>query len=194
MTIKHKLEQLLITDDTVVDVMCAVPRDQFVAEDLKALTYSDVSLPIGQGRKMLLPAQEASILQQMHFKVTDKVLVLGTGNGYLTALIAKQCLQVYSVDTIDELTQQAKERCATFGIDNVGFETGDYIEVAKKHLPYDAIVCTVSDGLSEEVLLELAEGDIRLFVIESRHGLSYGKLVTKSGSVIKQLDLFQIDA
>jgi protein-L-isoaspartate(D-aspartate) O-methyltransferase len=103
-----------------------------------------MEIPLGHGEKMLQPKLEARMLQELELKETDRILEIGTGSGYMTALLARLGGHVYSVEIVPEFTSSAAQRLKSAGIQNVTLETGDGARGWDRHAPYDAIVLTGS--------------------------------------------------
>jgi protein-L-isoaspartate(D-aspartate) O-methyltransferase len=103
-----------------------------------------MEIPLGHGEKMLAPKMEARLLQELQLLPADKILEVGTGSGYMTALLASLGSHVYSVDIIAEFTRAAGAKLAVHGIANVTLETGDAARGWNRHGPYDAIILTGS--------------------------------------------------
>ena len=108
--IEQQIRTWEVLDPVVLAVLDEVPRENFVAESQKGLAFADIELPIGDGHTMLSPKLEGRILQAVAVKKTDKVLVVGTGSGYLTALLATLAKHVHSVDIHPDLSAVAALR------------------------------------------------------------------------------------
>jgi len=133
-----------VLDSRVLAAMTAIPREHFVDTDMTRLAYADTQLPIGFGQVMLSPIQEGRFLQALNLQSDETVMELGTGSGYFTALLSQLAGQVISVDYFAELSEQAAQRLAQQGIDNVSLQVGDASK--KWSLPdrIDAIVITAA--------------------------------------------------
>lgn len=154
-----------VLDETVLDLLFEVKREHFIPAKWRELAFVDMETPIKQGVTSLPPKVEARIAQELHIQANDKILEVGTGCGYLTALLAKLGRHVYSVDIDAELTALARENLVREGIENVTLETGDAAQGWSGHAPYDVIVLTGSLPVLPEVFAkQLATGG-RLFAI-----------------------------
>ena len=131
-----------VLDQRVLDVLSEVPREHFLEEQHKGLAYSDFQLPIGHGQHMLKPTLDGRLLQALLLKLTDSVLEIGTGSGYLTACLARLSAQVDSIEIIPELAESAKARLNDKGVANVNVYQQDAAEVWDARDGYDAIVFT----------------------------------------------------
>lgn len=127
-----------VLDPKVLDLFMETPRHNFVNESQAALAYSDIELGIGEGQTMLFPKVEGKILQAADIQGDEKVLEIGTGSGYLTALIAKLADKVVTVEILPEL--QAKAKTNLEGFDNIQFETGDAAQDWHDGALYDVII------------------------------------------------------
>lgn len=142
--IEQQIRTWEVLDPVVLALLDEVPREHFVAQSQLGLAYADVELPIGYGQTMLFPKLEARILQALSVKKTDKVLLVGTGSGYLTALLAKLAQHVHAIEIIPELSAQAQLRLNKANIHNVTLHVGDGVNGLPEGAPYDVIVFTGS--------------------------------------------------
>lgn len=138
--IEQQIRTWEVLDPVVLDVLDRVPREHFVAESQKGLAFADIELPIGHGQSMLSPKLEGRILQAVHVKKTDKVLLVGTGSGYLAALLATLAKHVDAVEIEPELSAVAQKRLAQQNIHNVNLHVGDAVNGFAAGAPYDVIV------------------------------------------------------
>ncbi len=133
-----------VLDPKVLDLMQAMPREAFVPANYKGLAYADIEVPLGNGEVMLAPKIVGRMLQAVDIDNHDIALEVGTGSGYLTALLAKGCRKVFSVDIDPAMTDLAKRNLEAQRIDNVVLETGDAAQGWNAHAPYDIIIITGS--------------------------------------------------
>jgi protein-L-isoaspartate(D-aspartate) O-methyltransferase len=133
-----------VLDQAVLDTLFAVKREEYVPPQYRSLAFVDMEIPLGHGEVMLAPKLEARMLQELTLKPTDRVLEVGTGSGYMTALLAHRAGHVYSVELHADFSAAAGARLATHGVRNVTLEVGDAARGWSKHAPYDAIVLTGS--------------------------------------------------
>ena len=163
--IEQQIRTWEVLDANVLQLFNRIPREDFVPLQYRGLAFADIEIPLGHGQTMLSPKIEGRMLQALEIKKTDKVLEIGTGSGYLTALLATLAAQVFSVEIIPELSQQARIRLAQHDIHNVTLETGDAVQGWPAHAPYDVIVYTGSMPLlPQAVTQQLAIGG-RLFAV-----------------------------
>src|SRR5690349_10096613 len=133
-----------VLDQRVLDTILAVKRELFTPAQYASLAFVDMEIPLGHGELMLSPKLEARMLQELTLKPTDRVLEVGTGSGYMTALLAALSAHVYSVDLHEDFTRAAVTRLQGLGIENVTLETADAHAGWSRHAPYDAILLTGS--------------------------------------------------
>jgi protein-L-isoaspartate(D-aspartate) O-methyltransferase len=163
--VEQQIRPWEVLDPKVLDLLHQVPREDCVPVQYRGLAYADLEIPLGHGQYMLSPKLEARMLQSLELKATDKVLEIGTGSGYMTALLAKLASHVYSVELVPELSAAAAHRLHQHGITNVTLDIGDAACGWERHAPYDVIVYTGSlPVLPDNVKAELAVGG-RLFAV-----------------------------
>src|SRR5919202_7126841 len=133
-----------VLDQDVLDLLYVVPREEFVPQQHRALAFSDMQLPLVQGERMWEPKLEARVLQELDVRKTDRVLEVGTGSGYLTALLAHRAAHVYSVEINERLAAFGRANLERHGTDNVTLEIGDAARGWPKNAPYHVIVLTGS--------------------------------------------------
>lgn len=163
--IEQQIRTWEVLDTRVLDLLKQVPREEFVPPQYAGLAFADLEIPLGHGQTMLSPKMEARIVQALQLKPSDRVLEIGTGSGYLTALLASVAQHVYSVETIEALSREAQQRLASHGIANVTLEIGNAVQGWPAHAPYDVIVYTGSLPVApDSVQHSLAVGG-RMFVV-----------------------------
>jgi protein-L-isoaspartate(D-aspartate) O-methyltransferase len=142
--VEQQIRPWEVLDQEVLDLLFAVRREEFVPAQYRSLAFVDTEIPLGHGEKMLAPKIEARMVQALAVKPGDRVLEVGTGSGYMTALLAKRGAHVYSVEIIPEFSAQAAAKLEAYGITNVTLEVGDAARGWDRHAPYDVIVLTGS--------------------------------------------------
>lgn len=133
-----------VLDQRVLDVLAEVPRDAFVDAQHKGVAYSDFPLPIGHGQHMLKPTVEGRLLQALLLEVTDSVLEIGTGSGFMTACLARLSAKVESIELIPALAESAQARLAERGVSNATVTQQDAADTWDAKDGYDAIAFTGS--------------------------------------------------
>ncbi len=183
-----------VFDTRVLDLLEHMPREAFVPEDCPRLAYADMCLPLGRGQVMMPPKMEARLLQELEIEPKDKILEVGTGSGWMTALLAHLGGHVHSVEIIPEFKLRAEERLAAHGVRNVTLEVGDAARGWEWHAPYDVICITGSlPVLPDAFPKSLAPGG-RLLAIVGRSPAMEAKLIRRlDGDNWSELPLFETD-
>jgi protein-L-isoaspartate(D-aspartate) O-methyltransferase len=133
-----------VSDPRVLDAMRRVPRHEFVPEPYRAQAYEDHPLPIGDGQTISQPYIVAIMLEALQFRPTDMVLEVGTGSGYVTALLAELAAQVFSVERHASLAESARNLLAALGYANIRVFTGDGAIGLPAFAPFDAILVSAA--------------------------------------------------
>ena len=131
-----------ISDERVLAAMEAVPREKFVPKALVSRAYENVALSIGQSQTISQPYMVASMTEALQLSGDERVLEVGTGSGYQTAVLSRLCHEVVSIERLPALAQSAAMRLADLGYENVELHTGDGTLGWKPSAPYDAILVT----------------------------------------------------
>jgi protein-L-isoaspartate(D-aspartate) O-methyltransferase len=148
-----------ISDPRVLDAMLRVPRHEFVPEAYRAQAYEDHPLPIGDGQTISQPYIVAVMLEALQLTPDDKVLEVGTGSGYVTALLAEIAAQVFSVERHPSLAESARKVLAAHGYTNVCIFTGDGALGLPACAPFDAIlVSAAAQRVPPALLSQLRDG------------------------------------
>ncbi len=176
----------------VIEVFEQINRRNFVPPEYKELAYADCELDIGNNFKMNSPKLDARILQAVDLKNTDKVLEIGTGTGFLTALLSKLCDTVYSIEINKTLYSEAQQNLRKEKISNVELVCGDGIQGYVEKSPFDVIVVSASSPRRMNALeSQLADGGRMLFFLNI-NGISVAKLITRySKNNWQSEDLFE---
>jgi protein-L-isoaspartate(D-aspartate) O-methyltransferase len=148
--IEQQIRPWNVLDQDVLDLLMVVKREQFVPAACKNLAFADTEIPLPGGEAMLTPKLEARIVQEVALKKHESVLEIGTGSGYMAALLAYKGRHVTTVEILPELKAFAETNLINAGVGNVTVELGDGAEGWASGAPYDVIV--ISGGL--EVLPE----------------------------------------
>jgi protein-L-isoaspartate(D-aspartate) O-methyltransferase len=157
--VEEQLRGREIHDARVLDAMSTIPRHLFVPTDRAAQAYSDQPLAIGEDQTISQPYMVAVMSEALELTGSERVLEIGTGSGYQTAVLARLAREVFSVEMHASLAAAAGERLAQLGFSNVVIVTGDGSEGLAAHAPYDAIVVTAAAPRVPPPLVEqLAEG------------------------------------
>jgi protein-L-isoaspartate(D-aspartate) O-methyltransferase len=148
-----------VSDPRVLDAFRSIPRELFVPQNLRASAYDDTPLPLTRGQTISQPFIVALMTKLLRLRGDEKVLEIGTGSGYQTAILAKLAKTVYSAEVEPELAAGAAERLQELGITNVILGTGNGVELFREHAPFDAILSAAApELLPEELVDQLADG------------------------------------
>lgn len=181
-------EQLLprnIYDQVVLDAMLAVPRHIFVEDALQAQAYGDFPLPIGEGQTISQPFIVALMTQMLELKGHEKVLEIGTGCGYQTAVLSKICDQIYSVERIKKLLARARINLDKVKCFNAICKIDDGTMGWPENSPYDAIIVTAGGPEVPAALVkQLADPGIMVIPVGDRISQRLTKVSKMNGQVI----------
>ncbi len=133
-----------VKDERVIAAMRQIPRHLFVPPDVVDYAYNDEPVPIGEGQTISQPYIVAYMTEMLNLKEEDKVLEIGTGSGYQTAILASIAKEIYTVEIIASLSSKAQELLAQLGYRNIYFKIGDGTFGWEEHAPYDAIIVTAA--------------------------------------------------
>lgn len=160
-TLIATLRQKGITDEMVLDAIYQVPRDFFVSTDYAELAYLDIPLPIESNQTISQPYIVARMIESIKAEniQMDKVLEVGVGSGYKAAILSRLIKEVYGIERIKTLYQQAKNRLKALGLINVHLKFGDGRLGWPEHAPFDAIIVSATaTEIPEALLKQLKEG------------------------------------
>jgi protein-L-isoaspartate(D-aspartate) O-methyltransferase len=145
--VKLQIENRDVRDSRVLEAMRRIPRHLFVPPGSRALAYDDSPLPIGQRQTISQPYIVAFMTQALDLRGGERVLEIGTGSGYQTAVLAELCREVFSIERIPELAEAAGNTLAALGYANVMLRVGDGSEGWLNAAPFDAILVTAAAPL-----------------------------------------------
>jgi protein-L-isoaspartate(D-aspartate) O-methyltransferase len=146
-----------IADQRVLDVMNRVPRHLFVPEALKAQAYKDNALPIAAGQTISQPFIVARMTELLELTGKERVLEIGGGSGYQTAILASIARKVYSIERVPVLAAESKQRLPALGYRNVSFRCDDGTNGWEVYAPYDAILVAAGGPTLPEPLIDQLE-------------------------------------
>jgi len=168
-----------VLDPRVLDVMSAIPREDFVPEKYRSLAFADINIPLGHDQVMMAPKTEGRLLQALDVQAGDSVLEIGTGSGYLTACLSRLGNHVTSVEIFPEFREAAAAKLAAHGYRNVTLKDTDAANGIGSDTRYDVIAVTGSLPLLQRQFHDnLAVGG-RLFVITGMPPVMEALLITR---------------
>ena len=183
--VEQQIRTWEVLDQEVLDLLYLVPREEFVPPQYRALAFSDLEIPLEEGVKagerMWQPKMEARVVQELALKKTDSVLEVGTGSGYLAALLAARAHHVHSMEINAKLKAFGEGNLRRAGVENVTAELGDAAQGWQTHAPYDIIVLTGSTPLMPQALLSQLRAGGRLFAVVGDPPVMEARLITCIG-------------
>ncbi|MEY3201033.1 MAG: hypothetical protein RIR70_583 [Pseudomonadota bacterium] len=181
--VEQQIRPWEVLDTHVLDTLLELKREDFVPPAHRSLAFADVELPLGEkpGEHMLSPKVEARILQAVHIRKSDKVLEIGTGSGFMAALLAAHADHVTTLEISVKLAALARANLARATIHNVTVVEGDGARGFAAEAPYDVIVLSGSTPvLAPELPAQLKVGG-RLFAVVGEGAAMQAQLITRVG-------------
>jgi protein-L-isoaspartate(D-aspartate) O-methyltransferase len=179
--IEQQIRPWNVLDQDVLDLLVVVKREEFVPAACKNLAFVDTEIPLPGGEAMFTPKLEARLLQEVMLKKHENVLEIGTGSGYMAALLAHKGRHVTSIEISPELKAMAEKNLSQAGVTNVTVELGDGSTGWAKGAPYDVIVISGAlEVLPEEFLAQIKVGG-RIAVIEGTAPVMSANIITRVG-------------
>ena len=176
--IEQQIRPWDVLDQNVLDLSFKVRREDFVPPAHAALAFVDMEIPLGHGQAMWTPKLEARTVQEVTLRSSDRVLEVGTGSGYLTALLASLAAEVVSVDIVATFTESAAAKLHAHGFANVVLHTGDAARDWPDDAGFDVIVLTGSTPLLSDSFKQRLRVGGRLFAIIGEPPVMQATLVT----------------
>ncbi len=190
--IEQQIRPWEVLDPQVLDLLFVVKREDFVPAAYRNLAFADMEIPIGSGQVMLAPRVEARLMQELDIRKTDKVLEIGTGSGYMAALLAARADHVVSIESRPEIAEFARQNLERAGVSNVTIEVGDGANGWAQRGPYDAIVISGSLPTLPDALLNQLRPGGRLAAIVGEAPVMEAQLVTCSAEgAYNTINLFE---
>ena len=194
--VEQQIRTWEVLDQDVLDLLYTVPREDFVPPSCRNLAFTDMEIPLGEGEKMWAPKVEARVLQELAPRRSDRVLEIGTGSGYFTALLAHRSAHVCSVEIRPALAAFGKANIARHGVDNVSLEIGDGANGLPAGLsgsgPFDIIVLTGSvPQLPGTLLASLAAGGRAFAVIGDEPIMAASIISCTADGALRSVELFE---
>jgi protein-L-isoaspartate(D-aspartate) O-methyltransferase len=189
--VEQQIRTWEVLDQDVLDLLFQVRREDFVPFAYRSLALADLEIPIGEGERMWTPKMEARVLQELDLKANEAVLEIGTGSGYLTALLARRGAEVTSVDIHERFVLEARSKLARAGIGNVKLQVGDGARGWGSE-QYEAIVLTGSTPVLNGAWLEQLRPGGRVFAVVGDAPAMSARIVRwEAPSAMVSEDLFE---
>jgi protein-L-isoaspartate(D-aspartate) O-methyltransferase len=185
--VRTQLESRDIRDPRVLAVFRTIDRARFVPANLRGMAYEDRPLGIGHGQTISQPYMVALMTQSLHLEGAERVLEIGTGSGYQTAVLAALAAKVYTVEFHAPLLAQARETVSSLGCANVEYRVGDGRLGWPQEAPFDRILCAAAAGEVPRPWIEqLADPGILVTPVGSWEGQWLVKITKEGGRQIQQ--------
>jgi protein-L-isoaspartate(D-aspartate) O-methyltransferase len=176
--IKQQLRTGDVFNESILELYDRIPREDFVPPKFKSFAYSDMQIPLTHDQCMMTPLEEAILLQALQLKGHETVLEVGTGTGFLTALLSRLCKKVVSVEYFTDFTKSAQKVLEMHNCLNVELVTGDASQGWLDLAPYDVIIYTSSlTHINETQRLQVLPGG-KFFAIMGTQPVMQGRLYT----------------
>lgn len=187
--VEHQLRRRGIGDERVLEAMSKVPRHTFVPEAHRGAAYEDRPLPIGEGQTISQPYMVAIMTQSLELQGEERVLEIGTGSGYQTAILAELAKEVYTIERIPLLLEKAQNILRYLGYENIFFVIGDGTKGWPEKAPFDGILVTAgAPEIPQTLLTQLADGGRLVIPVGPRYTQTLYK-VTRRGKNYKEEDI-----
>jgi protein-L-isoaspartate(D-aspartate) O-methyltransferase len=178
--VSKQLKARGITNKATLKAMLEVPRHQFVPKEMKGYAYADSPLPIGNDQTISQPYIVAFMTQELRLKAADKVLEIGTGSGYQAAVLSEIVNTVFTIEIIEELGNEAKNRLQKLNYTNVNVRIGDGYDGWPEEAPFDAIMVTAgAQEIPQPLIDQLADGGRMIIPVGQTRYLQQLVLITK---------------
>ena len=165
-----------VLNEQILALFSEIPRHQFVPNHLQHFAYSDMQIELPHQQRMMTPLEEALLLQALNLSGSETVLEVGTGSGFLTALLSRLCKKVISIDYFQDLTVAAAHHLNQRECNNVELFTGDACHGWFDKAPYDVMILTGAvEALTETQKLQVLPGG-KLFAIMGKNPIMQGQL------------------
>lgn len=150
-----------ISNQAIIKAMKKIPRKKFIPPDYQIESEGDYPLPIGYGQTISQPYIVAKMTELLELKENDKVLEIGTGSGYQTAVLAELVDEVYTIEIIEDLYLKAQKRLRLMGYNNINYKLGNGSKGWDEEAPFDSIICTCCPkDIPENILFQVKENGV----------------------------------
>lgn len=177
--VEQQIRTWEVLDPHVLEACGKLRREQFVPEAYRNLAFSDTGIPLGHGQCMMAPKIEARLLQALDIRSSDRILEIGTGSGFLTALLATLGAHVTSIELFEDLAERAKQNLRRAGIGNSKLHVADGLEGWSTAEPYDVIVVTGSSPVRRPAIEAQMSLLGRMFIVVGTGAVMDALLITR---------------
>lgn len=182
-----------IVDDKVLAAMSTVPRHEFVPADLRRKAYEDKPLPIGHRQTISQPYIVAFMTEKLEPEPAEKVLEIGTGSGYQAAVLSQLVKEVYSIEIVRELAENAQHTLERLDYTNVHVKAGDGYKGWPEHAPFDAIIVTCApEEIPQPLVEQLREGGRMIIPVGPESGVQKLLLLQKKDGKVVQTSVLPV--
>jgi protein-L-isoaspartate(D-aspartate) O-methyltransferase len=191
--VSEQLRSRNIRSEAVLLAMRSVPRHLFVPENMQKYAYDDSPLPIGLGQTISQPYIVAYMSEQLQPCRGMKILEIGTGSGYQSAVLSYLGCEVYTIELLEELAGRAEDIFKKLSINNVKLKCANGYSGWQEEAPFDAIIITAApEKIPEKLVEQLAEGGKMILPVGPVHSVQFLKLVIKKGNKIIEENLLHV--
>ena len=192
---KHERERMVqeqiiargVKNARVIEAMKQVPRHCFIDETYYHQAYNDFPLPIGNEQTISQPYMVAIMTELLELAGNERVLEIGTGSGYQTAILALLCDRVFSVERISDLSKDARQRLTKLGFKNINIMVGDGSLGWPAFAPYNGIIVTAgSPGIPDELIGQLADKGIMVLPVGSEYTQTLNVVKKHKGRIYRK--------
>jgi protein-L-isoaspartate(D-aspartate) O-methyltransferase len=178
--VQRQLRDRDIEDERVLAAMERVPREHFVARDLRERAYDDAALPIGGGQTISQPYMVARICEALALRGDERVLDVGTGSGYQAAVLAELAGEVHTIERIPELAEQARHNLVAAGYAHVQVHVGDGTQGLPEQAPFTAIAVAAAAPVMPSALYDQLDPRGRLVVPVGKRRVQRLEVIVRS--------------
>lgn len=179
--IEQQIRPWDVLDTSVLSLLSAVRREDFVPQAHRSLAFMDLEIPLANGGALLPPRVEARLVQDLNLSKHDAVLQIGVGTGYITALLAHKAQRVVALDSREDLVAAARQNLRQAGIANADVQQGNGVEGLRGQAPFDAILLAGSVQTVPQALLDQLKVGGRLLAIVGNEPVMQATLITRTG-------------
>lgn len=191
--VKTQIEARGVNDPRVLQVLQNVPRHEFVPENVRMSAYADSPLPIGHGQTISQPYIVGVMTEALDPRPGDRILEIGTGSGYQAAVLSQLVREVFTIEIVEPLAEQAREVLQRLGYENVHVRVGDGYQGWPEEAPFDAIIVTCApDEVPEALVSQLRDRGRMVIPVGPEGGVQKLVLLEKQGDKLKRRDLMPV--